>query len=562
MYQSARQICVFILICILSAVLQCSSIQTAGTGGTGSETVIGKITNEDGTCAAQTVVTLYPCDFDPASGADTFSQCMDTTDSCGNYAITINVSSNRKYTLQAISLPLRTRAVVPDIVPAENGEQTVIAAFSLCKTGSVRVFLAAGAASVKGYAYIPGTSLFSPLVNGCAVIDSVPAQTIQLVSFVDSSRPGAPQCLAENVAVRANAATVVTADGIAHAMKIFLNTTSSGADVTGNVYGFPLLIRLSEGDFDFNESENSGADIRFTKQDNTVLPFEIERWDAASKQAEIWVRIDTVYGSDNSQFILMYWGKAASVLPLSQARVFDSSTGFRGVWHLSEEVSGVGAKGLYKDASGLCNGDDFISSAGRTGIIGYGHEFNGISDYIKFDSPVTEFLKGDVTISLWVNIHDSGGTILSKLDSADGWNEGESSLYLGDGTNNYHNAGLNGARPTFVGHSDDYAIATLSIPNDYWCHLVYTWKWNGDSTGISRFYIDGREVILSRDSVVIRSGDGANATLRIGQPNCNESYSYFKGFMDELEISAAVRSADWIKLCYMNQRKDNLLVKF
>ena len=169
---------------------------------------------------------------------------------------------------------------------------------------------------------------------------------------------------------------------------------------------------------------------------------------------------------------------------------------------------------------------------------------------------------GDVTIALWINIRDSGGTILSKIDTAASWNKGDASFYFGDGTNTTHTAGLNGMRPSFVGFSDNYAIAGQSIVNDTWSHLVYTWKWNGDSTGTSRYYIDGKEVSLSRDSLSIRIDENNKATIKIGQPNNNESYSYFNGSMDELEISSNVRSSDWIKLSYMNQRKENVFVRY
>jgi len=560
MYPFVRRIQLFMFICILINVLQCTSLQTTGTGGTGSETVIGKITHEDGTGAALTVVTLYPFDFDPSSGVERYSFCTDTTDSEGNYSVTITSSNIKKYTLQAINLQRGTRAIVPHIEISAPGDLNLISSVSLCKTGSIRVILPGKAIDAKGYAYIPGTAYFSYLVNGCAIIDSVPAETIPRVCYNDSSN--VPQTLSENIDVRSGVAAVVGANGSAHFMKIVLNTTPEGADIAENVKGFPLLVRLSDSSFDFSQARADGSDIRFTKCDNVSLPFEVERWDAAAHQAEIWVKIDTVYGNDSSQFFVIYWGEAALEIAINHAGVFDTAGGFRGVWHLSEEAAGVGAKGLYKDAVGLCNGDDYISSTDRSGIIGYGHAFNGIDDFIALNSPVTDFLKGDLTISLWVNILDSGGTILSKLDSTAGWNEGESSLYFGDGSNIYHTAGHNGMRPSFVGYSDDYAIASGAVVNDCWSHLVYTWKWNGDSTGTARYYIDGSEISPSRDSLVIRTGENKNATVRIGQPNSNESYSYFKGHMDELEISAVVRSADWIKLAFLNQGKDNLLVKF
>ena len=130
------------------------------------------------------------------------------------------------------------------------------------------------------------------------------------------------------------------------------------------------------------------------------------------------MKVDTVYGNDSGHFVAMYWGEAAAAMSLNHAQVFDTANGFRGVWHMAEEAAGVGTKGLYKDATGRNNGDDFISATDRSGIIGYGHAFDGSDDYILVNSPVTSFLKGDLTISVWVNVHDSGGTILSKLDTS------------------------------------------------------------------------------------------------------------------------------------------------
>jgi hypothetical protein len=562
MYASIRQLSSIMLACFFFAVLQCTTLQTTGTGGTGSETVIGKIIHEDGTPATQTVVELYPSDFDPVSNATPSNICTDTTDSDGCYTIKLTSLTVKKYSLHASNLAMRTRTIIPNVDISMSGESTFVVVSSLHKTGSVKVIFSDSMITDNSYIYIPGTTYFSYAKNGYAIIDSVPAQTISKVHYKSKIDVSVQKILAETIDVKPGITTFITFSGSAYSRKIFLNTTPEGANVTENVLGFPLLIRLSGSNFDFNQAGTDGSDLRFTKADCTPIPFEIERWDAAAQLAEIWVKVDTIYGNDSSHFFVMYWGEPATIIALNNVNVFDTVNGFRGVWHLSEEAAGAGTIGLYKDATGRSNGDDYISETDRSGMIGYGHAFDGVDDFIPLNSPVTNFLKGDVTIALWVSIHDSGGTIMSKLDTMTSWSEGGASLYFGDGTNTYHAAGLNGTRPSFVGHSDDYAIAGQSIVQDVWSYLVYTWKWNGDSTGTARFYIDGKETTLSRDSLTIRVDENSNATVRIGQPNNNESYSYFKGSMDELEISEVVRSADWIKLCYMNQKNDGLFVKY
>jgi hypothetical protein len=42
----------------------------------------------------------------------------------------------------------------------------------------------------------------------------------------------------------------------------------------------------------------------------------------------------------------------------------------------------------------------------------------------------------------------------------------------------------------------------------------------------------------------------------------NFGYCYFKGMIDEVRVSSIARSADWIKLSYMNQRSDDKLLQF
>lgn len=560
MYASFKRILAIVIVFSMITILQCVSLQA--TGGTGSETVIGKLIHEDGTPAGKTVVTLHPYNFDPVSNSADSNFSTDTTDCEGWYKITLKSPKIKNYSLQAINLFKKTRAIIHDINLPEPGESTLVATASLHKTGSIKVILSDLSANGNEYVFIPGTTFHSYVQNGYAIIDSVPADTIRQVYFKNKNETGEPLNLAENVDVKPEISTVITFSGSAHARKLSLNTTLSGADIAGNVLGFPVLIRLSGNNFNFKEARADGSDLRFTKSDNTLLPFEIERWDSVAQQAEIWVKVDTVYGNDSSHFVVMYWGEPAASMAINHANVFDTVNGFKGVWHLAEEAPGVGTKGLYKDATGLNNGDDYISSTDRTGIIGYGHAFNGIDDYIPVNSPVTAFIKGEISISLWVDIKDSGGTILSKLDTNKIWSKGESSLYFGNGTDTFGTPGSNGNRPSFVEYTNSYAIASQPVTPGNWHYLAFTWKYKGDSTGTSRYFIDGAEVSLSQDSVTVRVNESTNATVRIGQPNNNESFAYFKGLMDELEISSVARSADWIKLSYMNQRIENVFVKY
>jgi hypothetical protein len=41
-----------------------------------------------------------------------------------------------------------------------------------------------------------------------------------------------------------------------------------------------------------------------------------------------------------------------------------------------------------------------------------------------------------------------------------------------------------------------------------------------------------------------------------------QGWSYFKGRVDEVRITRGTLSADWIKLCYMNQKAHDALIIF
>jgi hypothetical protein len=44
--------------------------------------------------------------------------------------------------------------------------------------------------------------------------------------------------------------------------------------------------------------------------------------------------------------------------------------------------------------------------------------------------------------------------------------------------------------------------------------------------------------------------------------NQGQTWRYFTGAIEEVRISSFAQGADWVKLCYMNQRPDDKLVIF
>jgi hypothetical protein len=71
-----------------------------------------------------------------------------------------------------------------------------------------------------------------------------------------------------------------------------------------------------------------------------------------------------------------------------------------------------------------------------------------------------------------------------------------------------------------------------------------------DSTGV---VYDGKKAVQNSTSFSIG---------RCAAPFNGNNYLPFKGSIDEVRISGVARSADWIKLCYMNQMAHDKLLKY
>ena len=131
------------------------------------------------------------------------------------------------------------------------------------------------------------------------------------------------------------------------AKMIKLDTTPAGADVAGDVLKYPVAIVLNATNFDFAQAKPKGEDIRFATADGKALPYEIEFWDAPTKTAGIWVKVDVK--GNSTQMIKMTWGDPNAADASDGKAVFSAEDGFLGVWHLSEPGSTTPAG--YKDST-------------------------------------------------------------------------------------------------------------------------------------------------------------------------------------------------------------------
>ncbi|MBF0432870.1 MAG: DUF2341 domain-containing protein, partial [Fibrobacteria bacterium] len=334
-----------------------------------------------------------------------------------------------------------------------------------------------------------------------------------------------------------------------YSRKIYLNTTEEGANVTGNEENFPVLVRLSSTNFTFSEADTDGDDIRFTKSDGTTdLSYELERWSDAADSAEIWVKVDTVYGNNNTQYFYMYWGKASQSTASSPSNVFQTSNDFEGVWHLQQ----TGAHSVDKFRDATSNGDHgtglYMANKEVTGAIGLGQTFDGTDDWINLGTSDAMDNAGALSVSFWcwadaINFPSGYDGIFARGDET----ERAPYVYAASGSNTIV---LDLGTPS---GSEDGHVLTAALTQATWHYVTFTW----DGSTV-RAYLDG----------TAGSTDGTTGnTLK----NNASDYNFFgqrdgqvglwDGKLDEIRISSTNRSANWITLCYQNQKSTQTLVE-
>ena len=324
---------------------------------------------------------------------------------------------------------------------------------------------------------------------------------------------------------------------------IIMNTTVSGANVSQNVLKVPVLVRLSESNFDFSSARADGSDLRFSKTDGSHFYYQIEQWDILAQIAAVWVRVDTVFGNDSTQSITMHWGKSDAVSRSDGAAVFDTAAGFRGVWHMEQVPPDTIRDATINRNNGTVHGNMGASNS-VGGAVGKALRFNdSTSDYCNMGNSTTLQISGEVTLSAWIKtgVNDTFMGICGKIILF----PGKKGFSLHKYTTNvfrFHTA--NGSTQELLESNTGYADSN-------WHYIA------GVRRGSANYlYVDG--VQQTATGSLAFSDDGSFAAA--GKQYTDYEGRYWDGLIDEMRIDSKGRSADWIKLCYENQKEGSVFL--
>ena len=305
--------------------------------------------------------------------------------------------------------------------------------------------------------------------------------------------------------------------------KITLDTGTGAAALSEPAGCATVLVRLSDGNFQFAGAREDGGDLRFIAADGkTVLPHQIERYDNLLNEAFVWVRLPEVKPAAKETFHV-YFGNADAAMPAPNkpTEALDADTAL--VYHFAERASAP------VDATANGNNAENTGATAGDSIIGSGLRLLGSAPIRIPNSKSLEWKQGQtLTIAAWIkpSALQENAVIFSRTD-------GNASLRL-----------LLDQGVPVIQFAEVRSQPATPIAAGTWCHLVLV--------------ADGKTLRLFLNSMPYASMDGALPALSTpitlgGLATEASGTSLFTGELDEFSISSIARSIGWIQLASVNQ---------
>jgi len=292
--------------------------------------------------------------------------------------------------------------------------------------------------------------------------------------------------------------------------KITLNTSNQGLETKEAASAVAVAVRLHSGNFDFTAAKEDGSDLRVVAgDDKTPLKFSIERYDSVNELAVLWVQVPSVLPGSDKNIFYVYGGNAKAAAE-GDGNGFDAATVI--ALHFSDKPAGADQLGAVKPQGTLLTEPN--------GLLATSAKLNGEAVvYALSDKPVID-AGNQLTVSLWVKLDDvQRATLLN-------WG----GLTLS----------LNGGK--VVARADKAEVSGGDVPVARWTQVALRL-----GLGKATLFVNGAQVA---------QGDLATpalaSSLRLGEGA--------RGLMDEVQVAAALRSAEWIAVAAGAQGAESKLV--
>ena len=331
------------------------------------------------------------------------------------------------------------------------------------------------------------------------------------------------------------ALTVLTLSGTAHAWwnsdwsirkKIVVDTSSQGVAIDGPIGSIAVLIRLHDGDFQFEAAREDGSDIRFvTADDKTSLPYHIEKFDSLMSEAFVWVGIPEVKPGAQTVIWMYYGNNDPKAVKAEDARTtYDANTAL--IYHFNEKNAS------FSDASGNGNSSK-NGNPTADAIIGSGLRMGGQTPItIPASASLRTAQDGAMTWEAWMKPTSfaANAIIFSRHEGSGGFVIG-----MDNGVPFVEVTSPDGARRSATGDP---------VPVNTWHHLAIV-----AAPGKIQVFLDGAPY----GAPLAVSLPPLNSDMLLGGNVEGDARPGFVGDLDELEISKAARPDGFIKFAATSQ---------
>jgi biopolymer transport protein ExbB len=309
--------------------------------------------------------------------------------------------------------------------------------------------------------------------------------------------------------------------------KIVIDTAGTGVAIDKPIGdAAPVLLRLHDGDFQFEAAKEDGSDIRFVAADDkTLLTYHIEKFDSLMSEAFVWVKVPDLKPGSQTTIWMYYGNNGPKAVKVDDSKgTYDSDTTL--VYHFGEKGS------PFSDSSGNSNTS---KNAGATAdaLIGDGLRLTGhVPVTIPASASLQVFPGGALTLSMWIKPATLAANtiLLSRHDGA-----GAFVIGVDNGVPFVEVTGPKGVQRSAV--AAPFAAAT-------WHHLAVV-----AAPGKISLFLDGELYGAPLDG----SLPGLNSDIILGGDAPGSARPGFVGDVDELEISKVARPDGFIKFASLSQ---------
>ena len=314
--------------------------------------------------------------------------------------------------------------------------------------------------------------------------------------------------------------------------EITLDLSAAGANITGSPADVPVLIRLHLGNFGyFADTKPDGSDLRFVAgDDKTPLKFHVERYDATSNLAFVWVKVPRLAGGTATEKIYLYYGNTKAPAGADAGGTYDAQQVL--VYHFDTEPTATDSTAFANNAS------TFTAEANPASLIGAGVKFSGTTSISVPSSASLRVLPDrGATFSAWVRIEAPQADAYVMEMSGN-----SQSLALGiEGTQVF-------ARLTNNGQAQATAQSEDVLTAGQWHHVAMT-----AVSGRLSVLVDGVEAAMANAQLSELAG-----ALTIGASAAGAHF--LTGEMDEVQVSNAARATEWVQAAARSQGQEAALV--